>query len=205
MKQLFKALVPLALSAAMLLSLSACAAGGSNAANSAAVTSASAAEQSADKATVDNAGNGNKVYFAGPMFNQSEKDFNLKLTKVLEEKGYQVFLPQRDGMEAALLEGKSEDELVKMIFSLDESKVKEADIIFMNLDGRVPDEGACVELGIAYANGKRCYGFKTDTRTAEHSLELNPMISGCMAKIFLDYDGDQLIQSIQSYLENNKL
>lgn len=205
MKQLFKALVPLALSAAMLLSLSACAAGGNNAANSAAVTSASAAEQSADKATVDNAGNGNKVYFAGPMFNQSEKDFNLKLTKVLEEKGYQVFLPQRDGIEAALLEGKSEDEVVKMIFSLDESKVKEADIIFMNLDGRVPDEGACVELGIAYANGKRCYGFKTDTRTAEHSLELNPMISGCMAKIFLDYDGDQLIQSIQSYLENNKL
>ncbi len=59
----------------------------------------------------DNTGNGKKVYFAGPMFNHAEKDFNLKITNVLEEFGYEVFLPQRDGIEAALLEGKSEEEL----------------------------------------------------------------------------------------------
>jgi hypothetical protein len=29
---------------------------------------------------------------AGPMFNQAEKDFNLQITKVLEQKGYQVFI-----------------------------------------------------------------------------------------------------------------
>ena len=57
----------------------------------------------------DNAGNGKKVYFAGPMFNHAEKDFNLKITNVLEECGDEVFLPQRDGSEAALLEGKSEE------------------------------------------------------------------------------------------------
>ena len=45
---------------------------------------------------------GNKVYFAGPMFNQAEKEYNLKITKLLEEFGYQVFLPQRDGIEARL-------------------------------------------------------------------------------------------------------
>ena len=148
---------------------------------------------------------GKKVYFAGPLFNQSEKDFNLKIANVLEEYGYEVFLPQRDGIEAALLEGKSEEELIEMIFSLDEGKVKESDIIFMNLDGRVPDEGACVELGIAYASGKRCYGFKTDTRTIELGMDLNPMISGCMIKLFKDYDGDKLIEAIRQYLSENEL
>ena len=150
-------------------------------------------------------GEGKKVYFAGPLFNQSEKDFNLKVVTVLEEFGYEVFLPQRDGIEAALLEGKTEEELIEMIFSLDEGKVKESDIIFMNLDGRVPDEGACVELGVAYALGKRCYGFKTDTRSVELGMDLNPMISGCMIKIFKNYDGDELIKEIKAYLQDNPL
>lgn len=145
------------------------------------------------------------MYFAGPLVNQAEKDYNLTITKVLEDKGYEVFLPQRDGIETAQLEGKSEDEPVEMIFKLDESKVKEADIIFMNLDGRVPDEGACVELGIAYAEGKRCYGFKTDTRAAERSPDLNPMISGCMIIIFSNYDGDKLVEEINKYPADNKL
>ena len=150
-------------------------------------------------------GDGKKVYFAGPLFNQSEKDFNLKLTNILEEFGYEVFLPQRDGIEAALLEGKTEDELIEMIFSLDEKNVLDADIIFMNLDGRVPDEGACVELGIAYQSGKRCYGFKTDTRSVELGMDLNPMISGCMIKIFKNFDGDELIKELKEYLTNNPL
>ncbi|MGI6264841.1 MAG: nucleoside 2-deoxyribosyltransferase [Acutalibacteraceae bacterium] len=148
---------------------------------------------------------GKRVYFAGPLFNQAEKDFNARLAKVLEDHGYQVFLPQRDGIEAALLEGKTEEELVDMIFSLDAGEVKKADILFMNLDGRVPDEGACVELGIAYASGKRCYGFKTDTRSVELGLDLNPMIAGCMTRIFHNFDGDKLIGEIEEYLSKNEL
>ena len=146
-----------------------------------------------------------RVYFAGPMFCQSEKDFNLKLAQVLEEYGYEVFLPQRDGIEAALLEGKSEEELVEMIFEKDVSEILKADVVFMVLDGRVPDEGACVELGIAYANGIPCYGFKTDTRSAELKLDLNPMIAGCFTRIFKDFDGDQLIESLRQYLSENEL
>jgi len=139
------------------------------------------------------------------LFNQAEKDFNVEVASVLEEYGYEVFLPQRDGIEAAQLEGKSEEELIKMIFDLDCSEVKKADILFMNLDGRVPDEGACVELGIAFDNGKRCYGFKTDTRSIESGLDLNPMISGCMIKIFKNYDGEQLLREIREYLSENEL
>ncbi len=164
-----------------------------------------AAEEAFKAKIVKNIGHGKKVYFAGPMFNAGEKDYNLKVTKVLEEYGYQVFLPQRDGIEAAKLEGKTEEELVKMIFPLDAGEVRKADIVFMNIDGRVPDEGAGVELGIAYASGKRCYGFKTDVRAVEFGLEMNPMISGCMIKIFKNFDGDKLIEEIKEYLSKNAL
>ena len=139
------------------------------------------------------------------MFMQAEKDYNLKITNILEDYGYHVFLPQRDGIEGAALEGKTEQELIDIIFPLDVQNVKNCDIIFMNLDGRVPDEGACVELGMAYSLGKRCYGFKTDTRSLESSMDLNPMISGCMIKIFKNMDGDKMIEELKSYLDNNAL
>ena len=165
-----------------------------------------AAADAAFKAKViENIGHGKLVYFAAPMFSANEREYNLKVTKVLEEFGYKVFLPQRDGIEAARLDGKTEEELVKMIFPLDVGEVKKADILFMNIDGRAPDEGACVELGIAYAAGKRCYGFKTDPRTVELRLEMNPMISGCMIKTFKNYDGDKMIEELRQYLSKNAL
>lgn len=114
-------------------------------------------------------------------------------------------MPQRDGIEAALLEGKTEEEITEMIFKLDAGEVQKADIIFMNLDGRVPDEGACVELGLAYGCGKRCHGFKTDTRSIELGMDLNPMIAGCMTRIFKNYDGDKLIEEIRQYLSESDL
>lgn len=148
---------------------------------------------------------GKRVYFAGPLFSQAERDYNLKITKVLEDNGYKVFLPQRDGFLAPELEGKTEEEKTKMIFKKDADEVKKADILFMVLDGRVPDEGACVELGIAYANNKRCYGFKTDARTVEIDMDLNPMITGCFVKLFENTDGDKLIKDLEKYLADNEL
>ena len=124
------------------------------------------------------------VYLAGPLFCQAEREYNLRLVGVLEEFGYSVFLPQRDGYKEFELAGKTDEELSRMLFDKDLDEVLGADVLFFNLDGRVPDEGGCVELGIAYANGKRCYGFKTDTRAAEQGLELNPMISGCLTHLF---------------------
>ncbi len=169
-----------------------------------ATISSSVAAGSSSTAVNTNA-SGNKVYFAGPLFSQSERDYNLKITKILEDNGYQVFLPQRDGFLATEMEGKTEEEKRKMIFEKDAGEVKKADIVFMNLDGRVPDEGACVELGIAYAEGKRCYGFKTDSRVVEKDLDLNPMISECFVKLFENTDGEKLIKELEEYLEENKL
>ena len=139
------------------------------------------------------------------MFSKGEKDFNLEITKVLEDHGYKVFLPQRDGLEAPKLEGKTPEEKTRMIFDKDYNEVMKADIVFMVLDGRVPDEGACVELGLGYANNKRCYGIKSDPRSVELDMDLNPLIAGCFIKLFEDYDGEKLIESLDQYLSENEL
>ena len=58
--------------------------------------------------------------------------------------------------------------------------IKNCDILIFFLDGRVPDEGACVELGIAYALGKKCIGYKTDDRNLDFTGDDNLFIEGCM-------------------------
>lgn len=142
-----------------------------------------------------------KIYFAGPLFCKSEKDYNLALAQMLEQIGYKVFLPQRDGYEAARLEGKNESEKIRLIFNKDTTEILESDIFFMVLDGRVPDDGACVELGLAYAHGKKCYGIKTDTRSLELGMDINPLIAGCFHKIIYNLNGDALIQELKTVLE----
>lgn len=132
------------------------------------------------------------IYFAGPLFNQAEKEFNKKLADKLEKLGFKVFLPQRDGVERnkSPFDAISKDEVRKEMFNLDEGKIIEADIFLFILDGRVPDEGACVELGLAYAyknidkSGKLLIGLQTDIRAAYLGGKLNPMIKIPLDKIF---------------------
>ena len=148
---------------------------------------------------------GKRIYFASPLFSEGEREYNLKLVNLLESYGYDVFLPQRDGFLVPDLEGLTEEEKVRKIFAKDEEEVLKADILVFLLDGRVPDEGACVELGIAYANGKRCYGIKSDARSIELDMDLNPMITGCFKKIFYSLDGEELIRQLEEYLNENPL
>lgn len=63
-----------------------------------------------------------------------------------------------------------------------EAKIFESDVFLFVLDGRVPDEGTCVELGIAYCQkklqdpGKKHVGLRTDARAAFIGSALNPML-----------------------------
>ena len=140
-----------------------------------------------------------KIYFAAPLFCDGEKEFNQKITDLLQKAGYEVFLPQRDGVLAAELTGKTESEKIKTVFSKDTGAIEKCDILFFVLDGRIPDEGACVELGIAYASGKRCIGLRTDVRALQNGLSLNPLIAGCFEKVFDD------VGQLESYLINTEL
>ncbi len=148
---------------------------------------------------------GKNVYFAAPLFNQMEREYNLKITNLIESYGYNVFLPQRDGFLAPELEGLTEEEKIIKIFNKDKEEVLKADIVFVILDGRVPDEGACIELGIAYSNNKRCYGLKSDARSVELDMDLNPMIIGCLDKLFYNLNDKELMEDLKNYLETNQL
>ena len=148
---------------------------------------------------------GRRVYFAAPLFSESEREYNLHIVNILESYGYEVFLPQRDGFLAPELEGLTEEEKIQKIFEKDKEEVLNSDILFMVLDGRIPDEGACVELGIAYANGIRCYGYKSDARSVELDMDLNPMITGCLIHLFYNLNGEQLEAELEEYLQNNTL
>jgi nucleoside 2-deoxyribosyltransferase len=124
------------------------------------------------------------IYLAGPLFSAAEREFNLRLTEKLEASGYRVFLPQRDGVDGKQPPhpAMTPDERRAAIFSLDTAKIMECDVFLFVLDGRVPDEGACVELGIAYCQKqlqqphKRLIGLHTDKRAAFIGAKLNPMV-----------------------------
>ena len=126
------------------------------------------------------------IYFAAPLFSQAERAFNQQLTDKLEELGFEVFLPQRDGIESGKepYSRMAPDELQEAIHSLDRERVLESDIFLMVLDGRVPDEGACVELGLAHAQkqllrkDKFLLGLHTDIRGAFPGGRLNAMVGG---------------------------
>ena len=133
------------------------------------------------------------IYFAGPLFSEAERRFNLALTQRLEALGYEVFLPQRDGVERDRppYDTMTPEERRQAMFRLDRSRILDSDVFLFVLDGRVPDEGACVELGIAHCqkylqNGEKLLlGLHTDTRAAFVGARLNPMV-----RVPLDYVAD---------------
>ena len=151
-----------------------------------------------------------RIYFAGPLFSDAERAFNLRLAENLEAKGFQVFLPQRDGVESEkpLNSEMANAELQQTIFELDREKVLQADIFLFVLDGRVPDEGACVELGIAYGQkhllqqDKLLIGLHTDMRGVFPEGKLNAMINGALDCIM--GDEKELIAEIDAFRSARK-
>ena len=151
------------------------------------------------------------IYFAAPLFSQAERRFNQALTEQLEAIGYQVFLPQRDGVEG---DKPPYDQMPRAerrvaMFQMDATKIMESDLFLFVLDGRVPDEGACVELGIAYTHKQLLHtnrllvGLHTDARAAFMGAKLNPMIF-----VPLDYIAtteNQLLQALTDYQQSNSI
>lgn len=144
-----------------------------------------------------------KIYFACPLYCKSDIEYNAKLARVLEENGYTVFLPKRDGSEVASTEDKSESS--NEVFRKEISEILKADIFLMVLDGYTRDDAACVELGFSYASGKKCYGINADAHALEFGLEINPMISGCLNTILRIGKGEEALDRLSAYLKSNQL
>ncbi len=126
-----------------------------------------------------------KLYIAVPLFNEMERSRNEEITSMIEVAGIDTYLPQRDGgvFSQMLERGMNIEQVRHQIFKEDVEAIKKSDGILCLLDGRVPDEGMCVELGIAYALGKQCTGYRTDSRVSE-SEGMNIILEGCLEKVF---------------------
>ena len=122
-----------------------------------------------------------KIYVAGPLFNEMERERNLGVERWLRRLGYDVHLPQKHGLVAELAVAAGPRAARRRIFAGDVAALRECDVVLCLLDGPVPDDGMCVELGIAWALGKRCVGYRTDVRRHGRTGDVNPMIEGCLA------------------------
>jgi nucleoside 2-deoxyribosyltransferase len=129
-----------------------------------------------------------RIYCAGPLFNPSERAEMEMIAETLEEAGFKTFLPHRDGF----LYGAVVQEIMKVgyplnvaqwitrqaIFALDVQQVLTGcDATVVNLNGRVPDEGAVAEGAIAWTAGKVVMFFKDDARSPIDGLD-NPLVVG---------------------------
>jgi len=137
------------------------------------------------------------IYLAGPLFSEAERRFNLELTHRLEVIGFVDFLPQRVERDGPPYDTMTPEERRHAMFHLDKTRILDADVFV--LDGRVPDEGACVEFGIAYCqkylqNGKKLLvGLHSDTRAAFIGGSLNPMVYVTLEYVVVD-DEEKLLR-----------
>jgi nucleoside 2-deoxyribosyltransferase len=146
------------------------------------------------------------LYFAGPLFNANEVAFNARMATAIEALGYEVFLPQRDGHKPG-----SDPEVAwtkadaQAIFNLDRDNLLTCDVLLCLLDGRVPDEGMAVELGLAYADrlhhkpDRILIGYSTQWRHLA-GTGLNAMLTGALDEIY--HDEAALLDRLQAILEH---
>lgn len=98
-----------------------------------------------------------KVYIAGKLTSESEREFLEKITKLCENLGFKTFLPHRDvGLAKSIMD-------VEKIFNGDVKKgFKDVKLIIANLNGLHVGAGTAWELGYAYSKKIPCIGIKTD-------------------------------------------
>jgi nucleoside 2-deoxyribosyltransferase len=138
------------------------------------------------------------VYFAAPLFNRRERQFNESLVQQLECY-VDVFLPQRDGtlLVDMLAAGVPQCVAERRVFEQDCKAMTHANLLIAVLDGGHIDEGVAFEIGFAHALHKPCIGLQTDVRRALLSGN-NPMIAQGLNEILSDPEA--LVSWIATYV-----
>ena len=116
-----------------------------------------------------------KVYIAGKIGTDEEKELLEKVDGLCQEIGFETFLPHRD---VGIVSGIDD---VKRVFEGDiVDGFKDCKLIVAVLDGLHVGAGTAWELGYAYAHGIKAIGLKTD-ESAENGLEyLSAILIGSM-------------------------
>ena len=97
------------------------------------------------------------VYVAGPLFDEGERWFIENVDALVQDCGFDTFLPHRDNPP------KTADN-VELIFRNDKGGIDRCDVVVANLNGIMTDDGTAWEMGYAYAHGKFIIGLFTDWR-----------------------------------------
>lgn len=106
-----------------------------------------------------------KVYIAGKLCAEDEREFLEKLAEIAEELGFETYLPHRD---AGLVESMDD---VERIFEKDIIQgLQNVSLVIANLNGLHIGAGTAWELGYAYAKGIPILGIKDD-EPVEDALE----------------------------------
>ncbi len=132
----------------------------------------------------------------------------MKVDALVQSLSIQTYLPQRDGGESIRLirQGQPPEHVRRRLFELDMSEVRACDLFICILDGRVPDEGTCVELGMAYILGKVCIGYQTDSRRFAmdfNNLMIENTLNGGLAQSFDELSN--LIRAAKQAMNDRKL
>ncbi|MFP4475502.1 MAG: nucleoside 2-deoxyribosyltransferase [Desulfatibacillaceae bacterium] len=130
-----------------------------------------------------------RIYCSGPLFNDKEREEMQAIADACENAGFATFLPQRDGLElspaAAYVvaagvdfDRTTNEVMPRAMFALDVyDALVGCDAVIVNLNGRVPDEGAVVEAALAWGAGQVVAGYKADMRSVFMGMD-NPMVTG---------------------------
>lgn len=130
-----------------------------------------------------------RVYCSGPLFDPAEMRAMCAIATVLERHSASTYLPQRDGVEAFVMNAANAPASTawlarpvtrwvdKQIFALDVHEIVEGcDALVFNATGAAPDEGGVVEAGIAFGTGKPVVAFHDGLRVSR-ATSLPPVMS----------------------------
>ncbi len=129
-----------------------------------------------------------RVYFAAPLFTQSEWQWNERLAEGLRQSGYDVTLPQ-DRAKPMMFGAETFDP--GLLFEQNVAGISSFDFVLAVLDQADADSGTCWECGYAYKSGKPIIGLRTDIRPAgdDTARPVNLMLARCCREfIVLPFD-----------------
>lgn len=135
------------------------------------------------------AGGRDLIYCSGPLFCPGEVNAMAAIARTMEDSGWSAYLPHRDGVEAFVM--KNTDNFLanlflplvrffhRLTFAVDVYFILKCHCLVFNANGRVPDEGGVVEIGLAFAAGKPVLLYREALQSA--GPDIDPMIIGTMA------------------------
>jgi nucleoside 2-deoxyribosyltransferase len=126
-----------------------------------------------------------RIYFAGPLFTQAERQWNAALAARLRARGHTVVLPQEKGAEIVASTGGLTPAERRALFEMSTGAIRDCEVVVAVLDGPDADSGTCFECGYAFANNRPVICLRTDSRFGGDAREtgVNLMLSESCARL----------------------